>query len=330
MLNKKYQSEQLKICVTGASGFIGKSLVAQLTALGHSVNLLTRVAKTSKDQKEYFVANLLDENASLDSFLVDASIIYHCAGEIKNSLLMHDLHVNGTKRLLASVRAIIGATKQRIHWVQLSSVGAYGPPEGVANKLRVVNEETPCKPVGEYEVTKTMADDLVIEFAETEPLFTYTILRPSNVIASVMPNQSLRSLVGMVKRRLFFYIGTRTAVANYVHLDDVVDALVICGTDIRGRGHVFNLSNDCALSDMVDVIAKSSGIKPPSVCVPELPLRLLLKLISLMFRTPLTQERIDALVRHTYYPTNKLRDVLRFVPKRDIPQAVGYMFDVKN
>lgn len=319
----------MKICVTGAGGFIGKPLVEQLTAQGYTVNLLTRVEKLSTEYKKYFVANLLDEDASLDDFLDDASVIYQCAGEIKNVSLMHGLHVDGTRRLLAAVRAKIKATKQGVHWVQLSSVGAYGPPAGAANERRVVTEETPCKPVGEYEVTKTMADELVIEFAKTEPLFTYTILRPSNVVASSMPNQSLRSLVGMIKRRLFFYIGSRTAVVSYVHLDDVVAALLLCGTDTRAQGQVFNLSNDCALSDMVGTIAKSSGTKPPSLCVPERPLRLFVKLISMMMRTPLTQDRIDALVRHTNYSTNKLRDILGFVPKHDIPAAAGHMFDEK-
>lgn len=319
----------MKICVTGGGGFIGKALVEQLIDQGHEVNLLTRVATESTAYKKYFIANLLDENASLDAFLDEASVIYHCAGEIKNPSLMHDLHVDGIRRMLATVRAKINASKQRVHWVQLSSVGAYGPPSGAANEQRVVTEETPCKPVGEYELTKTMADELVKDFAKHEPLFTYTILRPSNVVASTMPNQSLRSLVGMVKRGLFFYIGSRTAIASYVHLDDVVAALLLCGEDVHAQGHIFNLSNDCELSHIVRMIAKSSGIKPPNVCVPELPLRLFIKLISPLVQTRLTQNRIDALVRHTYYSSNKLKDVLGFVPQYDIPRAVSYMFDGK-
>jgi nucleoside-diphosphate-sugar epimerase len=317
----------LKICVTGASGFIGKALVEQLCAQGHTVNVLSRVEKVSTEHKKYFVANLLDENAFLDAFLDEASLIYHCVGEIKNTSLMHGLHVDGTMRLLDALHAKISSTKHTVHWVQLSSVGAYGPPVGAMNERRVVTEETVCKPVGEYEVTKTLADDLLLQFAKTQPLFSYTILRPSNVIASHMPNQSLRSLVSMIRSRFFFYIGTRTAVANYIHLDDVVAVLLLCGEDARAQGQVFNLSNDCALSDMVSTIAKSSGNKPTSLCVPEQPLRLLVKFISLMVRTPLTQDRIDVLVRHTHYPTTKLKDALGFVPRHDIPTAVCHMFD---
>ena len=97
----------------------------------------------------------------------------------------------------------------------------------------------------------------------------------------------------------------------------------------EAQGQVFNLSNDCALSHMVGMIAKTSGITPPNVCVPEWPLRLFVKLVSPLVWTPLTQDRIDALVRHTYYSTNKLRDILGFVPKHDIPAAVCHMFDEK-
>jgi nucleoside-diphosphate-sugar epimerase len=317
----------LKTCVTGAGGFIGKALVEQLTKQGHEVNILTRVEKVSSESQNYFVANLLDESVSLDAFLVGASVIYHCAGEIKNTSLMYELHVEGTRRLLAAVREKMNSTKQRVHWVQLSSVGAYGPPAGSADEPRVVTEETICKPVGQYEITKTLADDLLLQFATTNPHFTYTILRPSNVVASNMPNQSLRSLVNMIKKRLFFYIGSRTSVANYIHLNDVVTALLLCGEDRRAQGQVFNLSNDCILSEMVDMIAKSSGVKPPILCLPEKPLRLCVKFISMMVRIPLTQERIDALVRHTSYSPQKLRNILGFVPNHNIPAAAGHMFD---
>ena len=319
----------MKTLITGGSGFIGQKLIDVLFANDCSVHILTRSKKFDTPFKKHFSVDLTSDNAMPLNLFDDVDVVYHCAGEIKNPSLMHGLHVDGTRRLLAAVREKMNASKQRVHWVQLSSVGAYGPPAGAANERRVVTEATPCKPVGEYEVTKTMADELVIEFAKTEPLFTYTILRPSNVVASAMPNQSLRSLVGMIKKRLFFYIGSRTAVANYVHVDDVVLALLLCGTDTRAQGQVFNLSNDCALSHMVSMIAKTAGITPPNVCVPEWPLRLFVKLISTLVRTPLTQDRIDVLVRHTYYSTNKLRDVLGFVPKHDIPAAVCHMFDEK-
>lgn len=315
------------VCITGGAGFIGQRLLGGLEIGGFDIRLLTRVNKPNTAKKEYFVADLADENITLDDFLNEVSVVYHCAGEVKNTALMRTLHIDGTQRLLEAVKRQIKVTNKSIHWVQLSSVGAYGPPIALAGELRVVTEATECNPIGEYEISKTLADELVMQLAATEPLFSYTILRPSNVIGESMPNQSLRSLICMIKKRLFFYIGSHSAVATYIHVDDVVAALILCGTDSRARGQVFNLSNDCLLSEIVSAVAKASGFKPPCLCVPETLLRIIVKITSWLKYMPVTQDRINALVRHTYYPSTKIKDVLGFVPQYNIPSSVSTMFD---
>lgn len=316
----------MKICITGAAGFIGEKLADKLEANGAELHLLTRKKMLDAAHRGYFTADLVDGSASLAKLLSGVNVVYHCAGEIKNTALMHDLHVGGTQRLLDAVRVEIETTKKPIHWVQLSSVGAYGPPRGAPQVERVVVESSPSAPVGEYEVTKTLADELVIQFAKTEPLFSYSILRPSIVVGATMPNQSVRALVRMIKKRLFFYIGSRSAVATYIHVDDVVDALILCGERPSGRGQVFNLSNDCALSEIVNAVAVASGLRPPDLCVPERPLRLLVKLLSRIGRAPLTQSRINAMVIRTRYPTTQIEGVLGFKPAHAIPFAIATMF----
>lgn len=317
----------MKICITGGSGFIGRRLLNNLLANDFDVRLLTRKSGTDTQRKKHFYADLTNQITPLTGLFQDVDIVYHCAGEVKNPQLMHAMHVDGTSRLLEELSREIKTAKKPVHWVQLSSVGAYGPPASAPNEYRVVTEDTPHAPVGPYEVTKTISDELVMKFAASEPLFTYTILRPSNVIGPSMPNQSLRSLVRMIKKRLFFYIGSQSSVATYIHVDDVVGALVLCGNDLRARGQVFNLSNDCMLSEIVNAVAQASGFNQSNICIPEKPLRFLVKLVSSIIKTPLTQDRIDALVRRTYYPSDKIREVLGFVPQCAIPSAVSKIFE---
>lgn len=318
----------MTICVTGGAGFIGKPLVEALVKNGQLVRVLTRYVDTPKQtthQPLYFQADLTNSEVHLQDFLEGADVLYHCAGEIKDKSIMQSLHVQGTQRLLEAVREHIHATQQAFHWVQLSSVGAYGPSLTSTSENRVVTETTLPNPVGEYESTKTKSDELVMRFAETEPLFSYSILRPSIVIASDMPNGSVRAIANMMRRGLFFYIGTRTAVANYVHLKDVIPALLLCGEDHRARGHIFNLSNDCLWSDIVMAV-KTKFPKPmPMLRIPELPLRWLVGLTPSFIKSPLTKERIDVLTRHTTYPANKLKAQLDFVPTVDIPTAICQM-----
>lgn len=317
----------MRVCITGGAGFIGQQLVKSLESSGMDLILLSRVLKESQLHKQYFLGDLTDDSVSLKGLLDEVDVIYHCAGEIHNTDRMYALHVEGTSRLLREVAAKIRATGRRIHWVQLSSVGAYGAVIGPANAVRTVTEFTPTAPQGEYETTKTISDELVMEYAKSEPLFSYSILRPSNVIGATMTNQSLRSLVNVIKSGHFFYVGSRTSIATYIHVDDVVTALKLCGREECAKGQIFNLSNDCALSEIVEAVALAAEKKPPHLCVSEGPLRILASLMRWKAGFPLTQARIDALVRHTHYPTTKIENMLGFTPQYFIPNAVATMFE---
>jgi len=317
----------MKTCITGGAGFIGKNLVHRLQRDGVSLRLLTRSVSKKITSEEYFVADLSDIAAPINGLFDDIDVFYHCAGEVNNNVAMYSLHVSGTLKLLREVKTHIDTTNKPIHWVQLSSVGVYGPPKGKANADRIVLETTGNNPAGEYEVTKAQSDDLLMQFAQNEPLFSYSILRPSIVIGKNMTNQSVRSLIQVIRKGLFFYIGSTSAISTYIHVDDVVDALVLCGNDARAKGQIFNLSNDCMLSEVVDAVSRHADVKPPALCVPEEPLRLVVKFFSLFGKIPLTQERIDALVKRTRYSNQKIKENLGFSPSHSIPNLIATLFD---
>ena len=316
----------MTIGISGSAGFIGAVLLRTLQASGASLRLLSRHPKANTDQHTYFAADLTDASSPLDGVFEGVDVFYHCAGQLSDESTMRALHVDGTLRLLDELTAHFRRNQTPLHWVQLSSVGVYG---GLSNATKAVQitESSPLQPVGEYEVTKAESDQLIVQFASTEPLFSYSILRPSNVIGPTMSNGSIRALITMIEKKLFFYIGARDAIATYVHVDDVVDALMLCGTDERARGQVFNLSNDCSFADIVNAVATHAGIKPPTLCIPELPLRALVAVLSLVIKVPLTQDRINALINKASYPTDKLDAVLGFTPRRSIPSSIPVMFD---
>ncbi|MHA3737421.1 NAD-dependent epimerase/dehydratase family protein [Pseudomonas sp. Eth.TT006] len=312
------------VLLTGAKGFIGKQVLSRLCADGHSVRVITRsIFETDFDNVEVVQADLTSADTNFDSLLAGCSVVLNCAGEIHNEVLMHALHVEATGRLVQAANRT-ASEKQPIHFVQLSSVGAYGPAKGTS---RVVTEQTAVNPQGTYEVTKTQGDALVLQ-SRNNDYFSYSILRPSNVFGQSMTNNSLRQLGRIVGKGVFVYIGNakREAVATYIHVDDVVSALMLCGFDSRAKGHIFNLSNDCSLSELIDGMADALRVNRPKRSVPEAPLRFLVEIASRFLRLPITQGRIDALVARTTYPTTKLQDVLGFIPQRQVPVAIGELF----
>ncbi len=319
-----------QVLVTGASGFVGKILVERLVIDGFQVNVLTRSNKKSfPEAVNVIVTDLLESSEVIYRAVIDCDLIFHCAGEVNDQDKMFALHVEGTRKLIDAVNASFQVDGKSKHWVQLSSVGAYGSSltPGVQ---RVVNEMSEPKPIGVYEVTKTLADE-VIKAAANNTSMTYTILRPSNIVGISMPNHSFCGLLSAISKRRFFFIGSRKSISNYIHVDDVVDALIVCATDKKAYNQIFNLSNDCNLSEIVNNVSHFSGFSPNFLCLPEKPLRFFVCVLSRFIRLPLTKARLDALVSRTTYPYTKIKNFLGFSPKKSIPEfAVEYLKSIDD
>lgn len=309
----------MKVLVLGANGFIGSKLVDRLIEGGHEVKILTRTSgKVLRVNVEAFVGDLRNPDLDFASLLNGCEIVFNCAGEIRNEALMHELHVASTQRFLEAI-AEQSTDQNNIHWVQLSSVGAYG---SVPNVERIVAEDAEVNPKGQYEVTKTLADQCII-FMSKNNKFTFSILRPSNVFGPSMPNNSIRQLIGIVKRRLFFYVGFKNSISTYIHVDDVVSALMLCGFDSRAKGEVFNISNDCLLREVMEGIAESLAVPAPWIKLPESLVRLVVSVASLVTDGLVTQERVNALTARTRYPYTKIEKTLGFVPGKYVPKHIG-------
>lgn len=314
----------MKVCVTGANGFIGRVLVNRIQNEFDQIRILTRKTNHSFSSSKFKVVqgDLAQDNCHLDELLEDCDIVFHCAGEIRSEKLMKSLHVDGTKRLVEAVLKEAKNKNKTIHFVHLSSVGVYGKPNGGAHVDRTVTEDSVINPVGAYEITKTESDKIVLN-SDSGKFMTYSILRPSNVIGPHMPNQSLYKMGSMIKKGLFFYIGKPQSIATYVHVNDVVEALFICATNKLAVGKIYNLSNDCFFEEVILGISAKLDVKPPKVRIPEFIIRVLVKFFSFIPRFPLTNERVDALVIRTRYPTQKIQTELGFYPKISIPISVG-------
>lgn len=318
------------ISITGGSGFIGKLLSAALAARGDRITQLSRRDSMPKSSVRWIKGDLVSGEDALVEFVQDCDVVYHCAGEVKNKALMYALHVEGTRNLLKAVSDEIKRTGRAIHWVQLSSTGAYGPQARGSSLVTTVDERFAPAPVGEYEVTKTIADELVAALGAIQPLFTYTIIRPSIVIGKDMSNQSFFQMASIVRRRLFFYIGAHASLATYVHVDDVVQALLICSIDHRAAGETFILSNDCLLKDVIDQMAKCQGVPTPRLRMPEVGVRMLIRVFSPFLRLPLTQERVDALTKRVGYSAAHIKNTLGFDFNSSIPEAVPSLISART
>jgi nucleoside-diphosphate-sugar epimerase len=284
--------------VTGGTGFIGKKLISRLIAQGDEVRLLTRKAPISTLEKgklkSYNYDLLTASSAELENFLDGVEVLYHCAGQISDMSLMRALHVQATRRLAEA------ATGRIRRWVQLSSVGVYGPVSS-----GIITENTTLSPRGEYEITKAESELLVAQIAKTGS-FEYTVLRPSNVYGAGMTNRSLYGLIAAIQRRLFFFIGKYGASANYIHVDNVAEAMLLCGALSQAAGQTYNLSDHRVMESFIGAIAERLGLDSTRMRLPESLIRMFLNLYRVLPAMPLSEARVDALTGRAIYSSEKI------------------------
>ena len=294
----------MKIAVTGATGFIGKTLVNKCLSNGYEVNVLSR--KDIDDDffdkpVKAFKGDLIEETSILNEFLMGVDILYHCAAEIYDSALIEKVNIDGTNNLIEACKG------KKLKWVQLSSTGVYGHPI-----IGIITEESKENPKGLYEVSKLRADRIIEEAGDKNNL-NYVIVRPSNVFGAQMTNQSLFQLIKSVDNNKFIRIGKRNAVANYIHVDNVIESLLICGLDDSTSYKTFIISDYCKMDIFVSYIAEALKKKIPVYRIPKSLMIILVIIIKRIIPSfPLTKNRVKALTSSCIFSSSLILNTTKF------------------
>jgi len=298
------------VAVTGGTGFVGAGVVGAHLSRGDDVRVLTRRESPPAPAGARLVRGDLAHGDLPKEFLSGAHVLYHCAGELRNESGMRAVHVEGTRRLLDLAS---GSVRR---WVQLSSVGVYGP-----RREGMITEDTREAPVGPYERTKAESDALVTT-AKARGALDAVILRPSIIFGPGMPNQSLFALLSAVDRGLFVFVGPKGASANYVPVENVVEALVLCATSPAAAGGVFNLSAFTTMEAFIGTIATALGRRPPRLRLPRRPLRAAAAVLGVVPQWPLSASRVDALSNRAVYSTTRIESKLGYRPPVTVEDAL--------
>ena len=181
----------MKVLVTGASGFIGGAFLKHALSKGLNVRVLTRNPNNWHVQPRLeVVTGDLSNQSDWRELLDGIEIVVHAAAESNDPVLMPSVNVHGPERLLYA--AVHAGVKR---WVQLSSVGSYGP---VANG--VVRENCDVNPSNPYEISKTDFDEILQKAARNFNI-EVCLVRPSNVYGPDMRNQSIKQMLNAIQKR---------------------------------------------------------------------------------------------------------------------------------
>lgn len=286
--------------ITGAAGFIGAELVRACLEQGYQVRVLSRQTPSAPmgSGVTYFVGDL-QSTTDWASFLEGADVLIHAAAELQHPASMQAINVDGPCRLLAAAQT--AGLKQ---WVQLSSVGAYGPVD-----TGEVTEVSPENPIGPYEKTKTDFD-AILRKATLGNGLSHTIIRPSIVYGPGMRNQSLKQMMMLLRKGWFVFIGPKGASANYVHVDDVVQAVMLSVSSSAAANQTFIVSDWATMEDMVAGMVNGLHADSPQVRAPLWLATCAAKCLSWLPQWPLSLNRVKVLTNQCRYSTAKIEQEL--------------------
>lgn len=114
---------------------------------------------------------------------------------------------------------------------------------------------------------------------------------------------------------------------NYVHADDVVHALTLCGEHPEAKGKTFIVSECLQLAEFVDIVSDRIGIETARRIFPEWPIRMVANMLSWLPRFPLTPSRIDALTNRVVYSQESITRVLGYHPEKGIEKGLIELVD---
>lgn len=290
--------------ITGATGYIGRNLVNSLIKNGNSVCILTRKETSifvNSDNIKIIIGDITD------SILLppDIDTIYHCAGVINQIDEMERVNVQGTQNIVNI------ALKNNCKLIYLSSAGIIGN-----TKEKILDENTECHPHNLYELSKYKAEQIVIR-AISDGL-NAQILRPSTIFGFKESPQkdSFFQLAKSMRTGLYRDIGY--GIYNIVHIDEVINALIMLDKPDLPNGGIYQLSNTITYQDM-DILVKNlkPAIDKKTQTIPyPIAYLVMITLTVLCFiihkKNPLTFSRLRALTNKSIYSQDKIIRTLDF------------------
>lgn len=302
------------VAITGATGAVGRKLVERHVAAGDVVRALSRQTETALPSAvEVHQGDLASGEQALTRFVSGADVLYHCAAEIHDPARMMEVNAGGTRNLVSAAQGRIR------RWVHLSSIAVYGAPE-----RGVIREDAPPQPTDTYGRSKAEAEKVALD-AAASGAFDCCIVRPSKVIGAGIDsgnNQILFRLFSLVDRGFFFFVGRPGALTHYVHVDNLVHALVCCGRSSLTGSRIYNLSDDRTIEQFVASIAQALGKDTPRRRFPERPVRWLARALGSLPGFPLDEKRLSALVNRASLPTARIEEEMGYARPVPMEQAL--------
>ncbi|HWJ51182.1 MAG TPA: NAD(P)-dependent oxidoreductase [Solirubrobacteraceae bacterium] len=287
----------MRVLVTGASGFIGAALCAQLRERGHDVAALVRREGSEPPGTRALLGDLGD-GARLTA-IVGAErpdCVVHLAAEIasqRSERKVREVNVDGTGRLLEACVAASQGDPASGPRLVFSSTVVTGDAHGA-----LLSEDEPLPVQTPYGRSKQEGERLVLGSG-----LPAVVVRPSHVYGP--GGWYANELIPRLRQPgRFAVIGSGENLWDVVHVDDVVSALILA-VEGAPAGSIYHVADDepIAFYDFMALTAKALGVGPPR------------RIPAALARIAAGSNAVDAVVRSARSSNAKIKRELDWQPR---------------
>ena len=261
--------ETKRVLVTGASGFVGRPLVAALLRVGYAVRAVTRRQVSFPDSVETAIVPDLKNPIDWNPILKGVDIIVHLAGPAHSKISENAYSEFDQINWLATQRLADAAKNVGIErFVYISSVRAQ---VGTSAVQAVREQDEPC-PTNQYGRSKLAAEQAIR--AAGVP---FTILRPV-VVYGPHPKGNMQTVVQLARSPFPLPVTSFTSRRSVLGVENLISAIIFVLNNPATIGEIYLLadSKPMTISEIMTILRKIQGRSLSTIYVPQVIIRFLL------------------------------------------------------
>jgi nucleoside-diphosphate-sugar epimerase len=314
----------MKILLTGATGFVGSSLLNALADKGHDISVLVRNRKRKAEDfpcKVTLFYGDITKAEGMREALKGIEVIIHLAGLTK--ALSWEEYYNANAKSCGDLLDArdLNTFKQ---FIFTSSQAALGPSKDGNPK----KEEDGYAPLSRYGESKMMGEEIVKKAGAC-----YTIIRPSSIYGE--NDHEFYPLFKSVRRGFKLILGDGKKSVNMLYVKDLVRAILLIAGNEKAYNKVYNVCDGFSYNwiDINNAAEKASGRKCRTIKLPMFTagaLAYINTLIEFIVKKPLllNKEKLKEM-KESYWlmSCDKIKNELGFKCKTSLEEGFKNAFD---
>ncbi|MFN8114294.1 MAG: NAD-dependent epimerase/dehydratase family protein [Solirubrobacterales bacterium] len=305
------------VLITGAAGFIGRTLADRLRADGATV----RGVDFGADPEREIVAGDIAARGAWQDAATGCDTVIHTAAIVSNAASIDDAwraNVLGTRNVLDA--AVAAGARRFVHFSSVRAFGDTGFPDGV-------DERWPVRPDGHTYVDTKIASEQVVLQAHAAGEIECTVIRPGDVYGPGSRPWTILPVEAIAAGR-FFLPAMGRGVHSPVYVDDLATGVLAAARSDAAAGQVLTISGGIGIScnEFFGHYARMLG-KPPARRVPTKVAMLLAAIPETAAwltgsTTELRRSSVLYMTRTGTYSIAKARRVLGWEPAVDVAEGM--------